>query len=167
MEQEAIGKSESMLRRLVNNFRSVDGAVRKQTITRIPNLVLESFVQKNEILDQLLLLMYNLETDSDNFESLNASNRTLVLRHLLRLYIETVDDHQHSQIDALKKTIDQVNSSELLVELAHTLHRCSSNKLSKIDKELIEEGLENIREKATNYLYPEALLMIHSILEMK
>lgn len=155
---------EANLKNLIVNIRSDDDDERKQTISQIPSLILESLKQKSDILNQLLLVIYNLNTESDNFEILNTSNRTLVLRHLLRLYTETIEEHQRTQIDALTRIIDFAHSSELLVELTYALHKCTEN-LGKEDIDKVEEALSVIQEKAAANLYSEALLMIYSIVK--
>lgn len=152
---------------LVHNVRSDNEDERKLTISQIPSLVLESLEHKNEVLDQLLLVIYNLNTDSESFEVLNLGNMTQVIRHLLRLYTETINEHKHEQIDALTKISDFVHSSELLVELAYALNHCSECKISKEDLDLVVEALCSIKEKAAANLYSDALLMIHSIIAMK
>lgn len=167
MELETIGGEEA-IKSLLSNIRSVNEEERKLTMSQIPNLILESLKLKNDILNQLILVIYNLNTDLDIYETLNASNRTLVIRKLLRLYTETFQDqdHHHKQVEALTKIIDFAHSSELLVELAYALHKCNVN-LSKEDSELVEEALATIQEKAAANLHLEALLMIHSILAIK
>lgn len=164
-EIETLG-GEKHIRDLVNNIKSLDESERKTTILQIPELILKSLQHKNDILNQLLLVIYNLNTDSNYYETLNGNNRTIVLRHLLRLYTETIQDHGHKQISALVKLVEFVQSSELLVEMAHVLHRCTSS-LCKEDTDLVEEALGVIQEKAAANLYPEALLMIHSIIAIK
>lgn len=165
MEVES-NEDEANIKSLIHNIRSTHDADRKLTISQIPFLILQALTERNNILNQLLLVIYNLTTETENYETLNASNRTLVIRHLLRLYTETIQDHQHEQIDALAKIIDIVNSSELLVELAYVLHKCGG-KLSKEDSEVVKAALGVIQEKAAANLNPEALLMIHSIIAIK
>lgn len=162
---EALG-GEANLRELVQNIRSDDETERKQTISQIPELILKSLQKKNDVLNQLLLVIYNLTTDSNYYETLNGSNSTLIVRHLLRLYTQTIQDHNHKQIYALSELVQLVQSSELLAELAYVLHRCTDN-LSKEDSEAVEEALGSIQEKAAADLCPEALLMIHSIVAIK
>lgn len=154
-------------RHLLENIRSKDENERKQTISQIPILVLKSFEGKGGIINQLLLVIYNLNTEAENFETLNLGNRTQVVGHLLRLYSETITDHEHEQIDSLVKIIQHIHSSELLIELAYALNQCHEAKITKEDKELVEEGLVEIKERATAKLFPDALLMIHSIIAMK
>lgn len=166
MEVE-VSENEANIKNLILNIRSAHEADRKLTISQIPFLIFRSLTEKNDILNTLLLVIYNLNTQTDYYETLNASNRTLVMRHLLRLYTETIQDHEHKQIDSLVKIINLVNSSELLVELAYVLHKCSGNKLSKEDSEVVEEAFGVIQEKAAANLNPEALLMIHSIIAIK
>lgn len=166
MELSEVSEDEANIKNLILNIRSAHEADRKLTISQIPFLILQSLTEKNDILNTLLLVIYNLNTETDNYETLNASNRTLVMRHLLRLYTETIQDHEHKQIDSLVKIINLANSSELLVELAYVLHKCSG-KLSKEDSIVVKEALEAIQEKAAANLNPEALLMIHSIIAIK
>lgn len=167
MELETIGGEEA-IKSLIANIRSVNETERKLTISQIPSLILESLKLKNDILNQLILVIYNLNTDLENYETLNASNRTLIIRKLLRLYTETFQDqnHHHQQIEALTKIINFTHSSELLVELAYALHKCSF-KLNNEDSNLVKEALEIIQEKAAANLHLDALLMIHSILAIK
>lgn len=166
MELSEVSEDEANIKNLILNIRSAHEADRKLTISQIPFLILQSLTEKNDILNTLLLVIYNLNTETDNYETLNASNRTLVMRHLLRLYTETIQDHEHKQIDSLVKIINLANSSELLVELAYVLHKCGG-KLSKEDSIVVKEALEAIQEKAAANLNPEALLMIHSIIAIK
>lgn len=166
MELSEVSEDEANIKNLILNIRSAHEADRKLTISQIPFLILQSLTEKNDILNTLLLVIYNLNTETDNYETLNASNRTLVMRHLLRLYTETIQDHEHKQIDSLVKIINLANSSELLVELAYVLHKCNG-KLSKEDSKVVKEAFEAIQEKAAASLNPEALLMIHSIIAIK
>lgn len=166
MELETLG-GEASIKNLIHNIRSIDETVRKSTISQIPNLILESLKQKSDILNQLLLVIYNLNTDSDNYEILNATSRTFVIRRLLRLYTETIQEHSHDQIDALIQIIDFVHSSELLVEVAYALHKCDDKELDKEYVDKVEAALSQIRDKAAANLYSEALLMIHSIIATK
>lgn len=126
-------------------------------ISEIPLLLSRSLEEKNEVLDELLLLIYNLHTDCNFYEILNSSNRVIIFRHLLRLYSKTINDHQHDQIEALKRIANLVQSPKLLVELAYTLHKCKGE-----DSKTVEEGLDIIREKAVAGMYSDVLLMIHS-----
>jgi len=172
MESDSISNSiaafggDTKIKELIDNIRSPDETDRKQTITQIPTLLLESLRNGNQIADQILLLIYNLYADSENHETLNTSNRTIIVRHLLRLYIENIHEHQREQLDALANIIDFVHSSELLVELSYVLHKCSDN-LGAQDSELVEGALGAIQEKASSNLNFEALLMIHSIKAIK
>lgn len=151
---------------LMRNIRSQEESKRKLTISEIPFLILESFEQRSESLDQLLLVIYNLNTETENYEYLNASNRIFVIRNLLRLYSKTIHEHQNKQILALTKIINCVHSSELLVELAIVLHECNG-KIAQEDGESVDEALGILQEKAAASLYPEALLKIHSIMAIK
>lgn len=161
MDLETIG-SEDFIRRQIDNARSLDEAERKQTISQIPSLILESLRERNDILNQLLLVIYNLNTDSVKHELLNAGNRTTVIKELLRLYTETVQEHEAKQIEALSKMVDFVQSPELLVELAYALHKCNNERSAEMS-DTIDGALSKIQDRATAILSPEALLMIHSI----
>lgn len=160
------------IRELINNFRSNDQAIKKLTLSQIPALIHQSLESKNDILNQLFLVIYNVtidqQADQQGFEVLNETNRISIFRHLLRLYTTCIDEHQHKQIESLIKIIDFAQtSSELLTELAHVLHKCTTNLTSKEDLLLIEEALGCIQEKAASNLHSEALLMIHSIIAIK
>lgn len=121
----------------------------------------------NHLLDQLLLLIYNLNTpdDEEKFKSLKANNRILILRHLLRLYLREVESHSHKQLEFLRQIINLSQySPELLIELANVLHVCSKKLADpKKTQPLIDEALDNILSSARTGLYPDALLMIYSI----
>lgn len=165
MNLEPLG-GEVEIRNLISSSQSEDEEERKRAISKIPRLILQFSKSEDDILNQLLLVIYNLNTHSDPYEDLTASNRVPVFRQLLRLYTDSIKDHDHEQIDALTQLIDLVYSSDLLVELAYALNQCKSD-LGGKDTEMIDEAFESIREKAAVNLYPEALLMIHSILAMK
>lgn len=167
------------LKDLIENIRSDDEQERVKTIALIPNLILQSINEKNGILNQLLLVIYNLNTDDDNFETLNLGNRTTVIRYLLRLYAETIKDHKREQIDALiKLTKHAYHSSELLIELANALYHCdlstlrrkgSKEDISKTNEinRMIGDALQSIKERASENLYSDSLLMIYSIMELR
>lgn len=119
------------------------------------------------LLDQILLLIYNLNSpdDEEKFKKLKANNRIFIIRHLLRLYLKSVKLHSYKQLKSLHELITlSHHSPELLVELAHVIHGCSKN-LTDPDntKPLIDEALDKILYCARVGLYPDALLMIHSI----
>lgn len=154
----------SLFKDLVNHIRSADEEERKLTIMRIPELILQSLEHKNEIVNQILLVIHNLNTDSDIYENLTLGNRTNIIRHLLRLYADTIKDHQREQIDALVKLIDHANSSQLLIELANVLNNCGNHESKEINDK-VEEAFNAIRDRAAANLYPDALLMLHSIRE--
>jgi len=153
-------------RELIENIRSDKDDDRNKTIEQIPTLLLDSVNKKDDILNQLLLVIYNLHTDMDNFERLNMENRTVIIRYLLRLYTETINEHKPDQIDALVKLIEHYSHSpQLLIEIANTLHHCDQPEGN--NNHLIEKGLNLIKEKASEYLYNDTLLMVYSILSIR
>lgn len=162
-----INGDEFNIKRLIEHIRSDDEADRRITISQIPSLVLKSLKSNDKIIDQLLLVIYNLNTtDTENYEYLNAGNSTLIIRHLLRLYVDTIDEHQQRQINSMIGLIDFVHSSDLLVELAYALYRCGQS-LEDGDTESIDRALRAIEDKATVGIHHEALLMINSIKAMR
>lgn len=168
------------LKDILNDIRSEDEQDRAKAIIRIPSLILKSIEFKDELLNQFLLVIYNLNTDEDNYEAINSSNRVTVIRHLLRLYTETIQDHKKEQIDALVRLIDHSSySPELLIELAYVLYNCSqsitssgdrhgteSAKIKSINSQ-IDGALNVIKEKASENLYSDTLLMIYSIFALQ
>jgi hypothetical protein len=152
----------SFFKDLVEHIRSSDEEERKLTIMRIPELILQSLEHKNDVLNQLLLVIYNLTTDSDIYENLTIGNRTNIIRHLLRLYTDNIKDHQTEQIDALVKLINHANSSQLLIELANVLYNCGNHESKEVNDK-VEEAFNDMRNRAAANLYPDALLMLHSM----
>lgn len=159
----------SSYKELIKLIRSTDEDERRLSIKSIPNLVLAFFEDKNELIKQILLLIYNLNVDSDIFESLTLSNSSAIIRRLLRIYMETVrGEYKHEQVEALVKLIQYSDTSELLIELTNVLYHCLNNKqLSEEDNDNIQDALDHIKDKAAANMYPEALLMIHSIMAIK
>lgn len=159
------------IKQLIEHIRSEDETERKITISQIPSLVLKSLRNNDKIIDQLLLVIYNLNTDSENHELLNAGNSTLIVRHLLRLYVDTIQDEKHElgQVNSLIGLVDLVHSSDLLVEIAYVLYKCSQSLEEGHDHTVaaIDQALGVIEDRATASLHPEALLMIHSIKAMR
>lgn len=154
--------NEAEIRKFISSSQSDDEEERKRVISKIPVLILQFLKTEDKILNQLLLVIYNLNTSHDPYEYLTASNRIPIFRHLLRLYTDTVKDHEQTQIDALSEIIDLVYSSEILVELAYALKQCKID-LGDKGTAKIEEAFENIREKSSVNLYSEALLVIYDI----
>ena len=151
----------------MDSIRSENETDQRGAISQIPKLILNSLQHRHEVLNHLLLVLYNLNTNSEKYEVLNAVSRTQVFRHLLRLYTESIREHQDDQLDALTKLVDLIHCSDLLIELAYALHKCSETSTSKKFTDAVNEALESIREKASANLHTEALLMVHSIIAMK
>lgn len=154
----------SLFKNLVDHIRSADEEERKLTIMRIPELILQALEQKNDILNQILLVIYNLSTDSNIYENLTLGNRTNIIRHLLRLYADTIKDHQREQIDALVKLINHANSSQMIIELANVLYNCGNHESKEVN-DMVDEAFNAMRDRAAANLYPDALLMLHSMRE--
>lgn len=152
----------SVMKDLIDHIRSSDDEEKKLTIMRIPGLILQSLESTNYILNQLLLVIYNLSTDSEIYEKFTIGNRNNINRHLLRLYADTIKEHQPDQIDALVKLIDHANSSQMLIELANVLNNCGNSNNKEIN-DIIDDAFNAIKDRAAANLYPDALLMLHSI----
>lgn len=148
---------------LLDSIRSQDEADKSRAIAQIPHLLSLSMQSTNAVLDQFILLIYNLNTNLEKYERLNARNRTIVFRQLLALYAESTSEHQHKQLAALSRMVDLSNSSELLVEIANVLYRSLANLHNKEDDKIVKQAFEAIQVKATINLYSETLLIIHSI----
>lgn len=162
------------IKNLIQNFRSNDEKDKNKAISQIPRLLSLCQQTSNTVLDQLILVIYNLATSNpEKHERLNARNRDTIFKHLLRLYAESPcqnqyndddDDHNGSeQLNFLSNLIKYSESSELLVEVAHVLYRYLEVGTSDKTSELVHQALQTIFEKATINLQPEVLLMIHSI----
>lgn len=164
---------------LVNQIRGEEPG-RREPVLQIPQFLALSGKQKQspqingdtdatgisqKLLDQLLLLLYNLNTPKEKFERLNANNRILIIRHLLRLYVQSNDSHSHQQMLDLKEFVRySKHSPELLIELAHTFHQCR-NRLAEPEKTkiVLDEAMDSIFRISRIALYSDVLLMIISI----
>lgn len=152
------------VRKLIEDVRSEDETSRRMTISQIPNLILKSFEQRFDILNQLLLMIYNLNCDSaEGYEYFNENTKIPIIRSLFKLYTSNVNHHEYEQIQAFRDVIKHVQwSSEILVELVYVLHKCYGN-TSKENTSIIDETLEDIEEKASANLFSQVLLIIHTI----
>lgn len=159
---------ETTIKILLEAIRSNDDVRKKQALSFIPMIILHSLSSKKEIMEQLLLVIYNLNTSEDNFEYINIGNRPIVYRHLLRLFREKIQAYNDSHVDALAKIVKQVDTPELLTELAYAIFRCSDSTDTDLHvKEIVLNAFREIQEKANAKLYPDVLLMIHSINALK
>lgn len=189
---------------LLDQFRSQDQQKKLHALAKIPQIILLSLEMNKKLLseptdlerenqlllDQLLLLIYNLNTTEidEKFELINATNRIIILRFLLKIYKQTLEneseleeanqrEQQHqrekqqeeeeeeekgAQILALEKIVPLVQTSpELLIELAHLFHiLCNKREDSK---KTCRQALDLIRDKASAQLFSDVLLMIYSI----
>lgn len=152
----------SSLKELLDLIRSDDDDEKKLTINKIPELILKSTQRTDHTIDQLLLVIYNLNTDSELQEKLTIGNRDNIYRFLLRLYVDTIKDHQPEQIKALVKLIDHANSSQMLIELANVFNNCGHGN-NKETNDIIDDAFNALKDRAAVNLYPDALLMLHSI----
>ena len=95
-------------------------------------------------------------------------NRTPIFRSLLRLYSETIHNHERDQVDALVGLIDHVaHIPELLIELSNVIYHCGLSQSTNSAAKEVDDALELIKEKASENLSSDALLMIHSIMALR
>lgn len=164
---ENLVEDEDQLKKLIGDIRSSNESQRRSAINHIPNIILKYLKEKDNILDQCLLLIYNLNTDSENYEMINSKNRVQIITQLLKLYVDTIPEYGRSQIEALRQIVDYAQSSRLLMELAYILHKCNSILSDEQEKEIVEKALNAIQDKASLNLYTDTLLMVHSIKAIK
>lgn len=126
----------------------------------IPTIIMKSFESKDELADHLLLLLYNLNSKMDTkYDTINHTNRALIIKKLLRHYTDHVEDPDADQLRTLTKMISYVSHlPELLIELAQVF-----NHFREIDSETSRKALSEIRDIAAVNLYSDALLMVYSI----
>lgn len=164
---ENLVEDEDQLKKLIGDIRSSNESERRSAINHIPNIILKYLKEKDNILDQCLLLIYNLNTNSENYEMINSKNRVQIITQLLRLYVDTIPEYGRSQIEALRQIVDYAQSSKFLMELAYILHKCNSILSDEQEKEIVEKALNAIQDKASLNLYTDTLLMVHSIKAIK
>lgn len=145
--------NEENIKSLIESIRSKDDVSKRAAIDNIPSIISNYLKGDNQILEQIILLMYNLNTDSENYEILNFNNRTTVLKHLLRLFSE--QNFDVSQIDALRELIHQTKSPELSIEIANVLLKSNSKDSQTAISDILEQAVVN--------LDLSTLLMIYSI----
>lgn len=149
----------TLCKHLLKHARSNDEKLLTFTMIFVPSLVSVSLISRDDVVDQLLLVIYNLG-GHDPIETICAKNKMNILRQILVVYSEHMSKIPSQYIIYICKLCSKILvgvplSSKFLVELTHCLYNC----IQRGNRDLAQVAINDIHDKASTCLYSDVLLV--------